>query len=448
MDLRLLPFISVIYLLYLLDRSNVGNARIAGLQKDTHMTNTQFSIALTVTLIPYILIEIPTNLLLKIVGPDRLIPSLLVLWGIVTTLQGLVRNFHDLLACRFLLGLFEGGIFPAIILYLSSFYPRQRLQLRVAIFFSAASLSGAFGGLLAFGIINMDGIGGKAGWAWLFILEGLFSVIFGLVSLYFLPRSVESASFLTPTEKEGILAQLTHEGTMNDKSDVFSWAQVGQAFLLPQVWFVATIFFFAGIVLGSLSYFTPSILVALGFSASRAQLMSVPPFAASFVVTVSVSLLSDKYGLRAPSAIFSSILCIIGFSMYLGSLNPRVQYGSLFFSLSGIYCSGPSLATWISNNAAPQTRRATAIAIGFIMTNVGAIIALWLFSTWSKPPRYTTGTIVLLVSACMMAALSLGNFLYLRAQNKNKARVRLLGGTQENEASDIGDRSAWFIYTL
>lgn len=447
MDARLMPVLAIIYLLSFLDRTNVGNARVAGLQADLHMTNTQYSIALTVTLVPYILAEIPVNLLLKTVGPDRVIPSMLTLWGVVTTLQGVVHNYQGLLACRFFLGLLEGGIFPGIVLYLSSFYPRQRLQLRIATFFSAASLSGAFGGLLAYGIIKMNGVGGKPGWAWLFILEGLVSVVFGVLSFFLLPRSVERASFLTHEEKEEILAQLRHEGMVNDLTDVFSWREVGQACMLPQVWFIGAIFLFAGIILASLAYFTPSILVALGYTASRAQLMSVPPFAAAFVVTMAASLLSDKYGYRAASAMLSSVLCIIGFIMYLSSTNPHVQYGSLFFSISGINCAGPSLAAWLANNAAPQTRRATAIAIGFIMTNIGAILALWLFSAWSKPPRYTSGTIVLLVSACMMTLLSFCNLLYLRSQNRKKALARQRG-TKEAEASGLGDRSAWFIYSL
>lgn len=99
----------------------------------------------------------------------------------------------------------------------------------------------------------MDGVGGKRGWAWLFILEGLFSVVFGVLSLFFLPHSIERASFLTPAEKEEVLAQLRHEGTVNDNGDTFSWVEVGQAFLSLQVWFLAAIFTFGGIILASLA---------------------------------------------------------------------------------------------------------------------------------------------------------------------------------------------------
>ncbi|KAG6914956.1 hypothetical protein DXG01_014255 [Tephrocybe rancida] len=202
----------------------------------------------------------------------------------------------------------------------------------------------------------MDGVGGKPGWAWLFFLEGIVSVLFGVLSFFVLPRSVDEASFLTSSEKEEILAQLRREGTLNNEADVFSWREVG-------------------------------------------------------------------------------------------SKNAHVQYASLFFSIAGINSQGPALATWLSNNAAPQTRRATAIALGFVMTNVGAIIALWLFSAWSKPPRYTTGTIVLLVFSCMMVFLCFCNLFYLQAQNQKKAFKRKKG-LREEEAPGLGDGSAWFAYTL
>ncbi|KAG6916592.1 hypothetical protein DXG01_006242, partial [Tephrocybe rancida] len=166
--------------------------------------------------------------------------------------------------------------------------------------------------------------------------------------------------------------------------------------------------------------------------------------------------LLDKRGLRGASIIIASLFCAIGFIMYLrtsrgwgcfnplnshhslGSTNPHVQYGSLFFSISGISFLGPSTGAWMSNNVAPQTRRATAIATGFIVTNLGAMIALWLFSAWSAPPRYTSGTIVLLVFSFMMVITAFFNILYLQGQNQKKALVREKG-VREEEEPGLGD---------
>jgi MFS family permease len=141
-----------------------------------------------------------------------MLPTMLTLWGIVTTLQGVVKSYHGLLAARFFLGLLEGGVFPGLVLYLSFFYPRQQLQWRISAFFSMASLSGAFSGLLAYGIVNMHGVGGRPGWAWIFILEGLFTFLFGLTSYFLLPPTPSHAPFFTEKEKAYVVSRLREDG--------------------------------------------------------------------------------------------------------------------------------------------------------------------------------------------------------------------------------------------
>ncbi|KAJ3507119.1 hypothetical protein NLJ89_g6486 [Agrocybe chaxingu] len=421
LDIWILPVVTMFYLLSFLDRSNIGNARVAGLQKDLKMTNKEYSIALTVTYVPYIFAELPSNLLLRIVGPDLMLPTMLTLWGIVTTLQGkshcVVRTYHGLLVCRFFLGLLEGGVFPGLVLYLSFFYPRQRLQWRISAFFSAASVSGAFSGLLAFGIINMNGIGHRPGWAWVFILEGLFTFAFGVISFALLPRSPAHARFFSQAEKDYVTAKLREDGATakNEASDRFSWREVGRAFMLPQVWMLAVVFFFDGerTVLYGLAYFAPSIVQGLGYTASRAQLMSVPPFAVAF----------------------------------FRSAKHRIQYASLFFSIPGTYLAAATLSTWSANNATPHTRRATAIAIGFIMTNSGGILATWLLGSLSAAPRYILATRVLLAFSVLMVVLSGLNTWYLWDQNKKKSEIRKNIAISQ-ETPGLGDRSAWFEYAL
>jgi len=450
LDMWIIPLATMFYLLSFLDRTNFGNARVAGLQKDLKMSNTQYSIALTVTYIPYIAAELPSNLLLMTVGPNLMLPSMLTLWGIVTTLQGVVKSYRALLVCRFFLGLFEGGVFPGLVLYISSFYPRQQLQWRVSAFFSAASLSGAFSGLLAFGIIKMNGIGNRPGWAWIFILEGLFTVLFGVVSFFLLPNSVEDIVSLNREEKDYVMAKLKEDGAtgQNEEVDRFSWKEVREAFKLPQVWMMAIIFFFSGCVLYGLAYFAPSIIQGLGFTASRTQLMSVPPFAVAFFLAMTGSYIADRYHCRGFIAMSSFTLCVIGFAMFLGSKSHDVQYGSLFLSIPGTYTGAPALTTWIANNAAPHTRRATAIAIAFIMTNSGGILATWLFGgTLSPPPRYTKATIIMLVFSALKVAISGMNTYYLWDQNKKKKAKRAVMSRQD-EPAGLGDRSAWFVYSL
>lgn len=146
LDLYILPPLAMLWLANFIDRSNIGNARIAGLERDTHLHGTQFNTALAVFYVTYILVEVPSNIILKKVKPDRWIPFLVLVWGIMTMLTGVVHNFGGLVAIRMALGFCEGGLLPGLVLYLSTMYKRHELQLRVGIFYASASLSGAFGG--------------------------------------------------------------------------------------------------------------------------------------------------------------------------------------------------------------------------------------------------------------------------------------------------------------
>ncbi|KAJ6500774.1 major facilitator superfamily domain-containing protein [Mycena sanguinolenta] len=448
LDIWVLPIVSLFYLLSFLDRTNVGNAKVAGMLTSLHMTPKQYSIALTVTYVPYIAAELPSNLLLKIVGPNLMLPTMLTLWGVVCTCQGVVKTYHGLLVCRFFLGLLEGGVFPGLVLYLSFFYPRQRLQTRVSTFFSSASISGAFGGIMAYGIIHLNGKHGHSGWQWIFLIEGAITVVVGLVSFFFMPASPDHARFLNDEEKSYIKAKLREDGAISgDEADSFSWAEVGKAFVSIHVLIVGIVFFFSGVVLYSLAYFTPSIIQTLGYTAAKAQLMSVPPFAVAFVVAMVTAWISDRYKCRGIVSSVCSVFCVIGFAMFLRSKNHHVQYGSLFLSIPGTYAMAPAISTWNANNAAPHVRRATAIAIGFIMTNSGGILATWLLGSLSPPPRYTKATKLLLIFSVFMAVFSAVNTVYLARENKKKAAVRA-HTSRHQEAPGLGDRSAWFVYNL
>lgn len=170
LDLHLLPGVCILYLLSFLDRSNVANAKLDGLDTDLHMTGNQYLTGLTIFFVGYISFEIIWNVILKRVGPKLWLPTVTLVWGIIATLQGVVvynggsTGVAGFFLVRFFLGLTEGGLFPGVVFYLSMWYKRAERQYRVALFFSAASLAGAFGGILAYGIGYMKGVAGLNGW--------------------------------------------------------------------------------------------------------------------------------------------------------------------------------------------------------------------------------------------------------------------------------------------
>ena len=169
-DIRLIPVLSVLYLLAFLDRTNIANAAVFGLAKDLGLKSNEFNTALTIFFVPYIIFEIPSNIILKRLRPHVWLASCMFVFGLVTICQGLVQNYSGLLATRFFLGLAETGMFPGSFYLIGMWYKRSEAQKRYSFFFGSTSLAGAFGGLLASAIGKMDGMRGYLGWRWIFIL--------------------------------------------------------------------------------------------------------------------------------------------------------------------------------------------------------------------------------------------------------------------------------------
>jgi MFS family permease len=167
-----------------LDRTNVGNARLVNLEKDLKMKGLDYNISLAIFFPFYVAAEIPSNMMLKRTRPSIWFTLIMVCWGLIMLCMGFVQNFSGLLACRAFLGIAEGGLFPGVSYFITMWYRRTECGLRMALFFSAATLAGAFGGLLARAISQMSGIGGRAGWSWIFILEGLMTLFIGSFSYW------------------------------------------------------------------------------------------------------------------------------------------------------------------------------------------------------------------------------------------------------------------------
>lgn len=186
-DWRLLPTLSVLYLLCSLDKANAGNAKIFGFIEGANMTPTQFNLGLMVFFFSYGLWEPVSNVLLRRLGPKIWFPIIVTAWGTVTTLTCLVRSFGGFIAVRLALGVTEAGLYPGSYFILSMWYTPRELATRMAIFYGANTAAGAFAGVIAYGIGYLNGAYGYSAWEWLFLIEGVITVGIGLVTVVFLP---------------------------------------------------------------------------------------------------------------------------------------------------------------------------------------------------------------------------------------------------------------------
>lgn len=407
--------------------------------------------AITVTYVPYILAELPSNLVLKKVGPRLLLPALCTAWGLVTTLQSQVHNFAGFVACRFFLGIMEGGLFPGIVLYLSGFYRRHELQVRIALFFSAASLSGAFSGLLAAAIQQMDGLRNLRGWQWIFLLEGLFTLCFGLVCFFMLPNSPEKVLTFHPRHVEHCMSRLHGDRNLFQEEKV-TVMKVVSVLLDPHVWVECALLFCSGVCLFGLAYFTPSIVQALGYSNTRTQLMTVPPYACGFVVTMTIAYIADRYQQRGLCALFTNAIALIGAALSINGRSFGVRYTSLILLVTGIYSCAPCLISWVPNNTAGHVRRASAVAIGFISTSSGGLLSTWIYPKKSAP-YYNFGARFNLALVAISMVLLVVQVLLLRSLNKAKQDnpAAILEGLEdlsfEEQFEVLGDKHPNYRYT-
>lgn len=444
-----------------LDRSNIGNARIAGMYEDLELYGLRYNTALTVFFVPYALFEVPSNIVLKMIRPSIWISILCFSWGLVMTLMGLVTSYEGLIAARIFLGVTEAGFFPAATYLLTIWYQRYEVQRRMAIFYAAASLSGAFSGLLAFAIEKMDGISGLAGWKWIFILEGLAPVAVSFTLYFLLPDSPETAKFLTKEEREFVVNRIAlHTGTGHGRvtnSDKITMSQIKSAFGDWRIWMAILPFWGCSIGTYGFTATVPVVVKELGYTSAHAQLMTIPIYVVAMVSTVIVAFWADHIQQRTPFIIGGFSIGVIGFIAELAIPHPKypgVTYFFLFLVATGLYCPFTCIVTLIANNLAPSSKRAVGMALLISVGNMGGICGSNIYLA-RQAPKYPVGFGVCLT--CCVLGIIAAFILRREYSRQNKLRDALIAqeGAEaikarytEQELLDLGDKSPFFRYTL
>ncbi|KAF4122714.1 transporter [Geosmithia morbida] len=420
LDLRLAPLFATLYFLAYLDRSNIGNAAVAGLVEDLGISGSQFSTAVSVFFATYVTFEIPAVLVMRKVKPHRLLSAMVLGWSIVTIGTAFVKNFRDLIAVRLLLGLCEAGFFPCLSLYITMVYKREEQGLRLAYLFSCVSAAGMFGGLIATGIAEIGNRHGINSWSWLYIIEGIISISTVFWAWFGLPADPARAKWLRPDEQEVMkVREIQRREYLG--SFVFEWAEVGRAVRDPKVWLTASIQFFQDIILYGFSTFLPSILKNdLGFTSMQAQYLSVPVYFLGGVVFFSSAVLGDRWKLRGTLLLGLDVFAVIGYAILLGvEDSPSVRYFACYLIAIPLYC-GPGLnEIWINNNMAPHYRRATAIGIQQTVGNMAGVVAPQVY----RSAPYLLGHWCSLGSALICMALISTQIAYLYTLNRKKDQI-------------------------
>ncbi|KAJ5179111.1 hypothetical protein N7492_002321 [Penicillium capsulatum] len=428
-DMRVMPMLFAVYFVAFLDRVNISNALTMSMPEDLNLYGNRANVALLIFYIPYIIFEIPSNIVMKKLKPHVWLSGCIIAFGVVMLGQAFVESYGGLIATRFFLGLAECGIFPGSFYLISFWYKRAEAQKRFTMYWSSVIFAGAFGGLLASAIAKMDGMRGLENWRWIFLLEGIASILVGIVAFFFCADFPQQASWLTEDEKTAVIAKTRNyedgEETVT-KSDLLESAKDIKMYLAAFMYFTIVIPIYA------FSYFAPTIIKPLVHGTIQTQLHSVPPFAAAIGLCIMTAYLSDKWSIRYPFILFGDLLIIIGLALMLtmhGTDRFSEEYLGICFITMGAFSSGAVIVCWVLMNM--QGHKERSIGSGFVIGvgNAGGIVAVFCF-TKDDAPLYKRGYWILMSITLAGTVIAVVYGLVVARERRRQLRT---GGKMDKE---------------
>ncbi|KAI9727814.1 MAG: hypothetical protein M1834_007961 [Cirrosporium novae-zelandiae] len=349
-DRRLVTICGLMYCISLMDRTNLSAAAIAGMEEELELT----------------------------VG---------FRYGF-----GFVQNWQTMAALRSILGVLEAGFFPGTVYLLSTWYSRYDMQKRYSGFYIIGCLASACSGILAFGLMQMDGLQNLAGWRWIFIMEGVITCLVSLIGFILLidfpEKSHNHIHFLSHAEIAYVLRRIN-----KDRNDAvtppFSLKQFLLPCLDPKIWGFALIFFSVTTVTYAIAYFLPIILLSgMGFGIGASQCLVTPPYAFAAILMYLTSWFGDKYHTRAPVICFNATIALIGLPIMGFADGNAARYFGVFLVTAGANGNIPAAMTYQANNIRGHWKRAfcSASLVGF--GGIGGIAGSLVFRSQDAPEYY------------------------------------------------------------
>ncbi|CAM1511241.1 Fc.00g087540.m01.CDS01 [Cosmosporella sp. VM-42] len=447
-DRKLVLFVALLFLLSFLDRSNIGNARIAGMDEDLQTSPPRsdwYEWSLTAFYISYIAFEW-MSLLWKII-PAHIFVSIVVLsWGLTASMQAIATSYPVLIALRVLLGIGEAG-FTGIPFYLSFFFRRDELAFRTAIFISAAPLATSFASTLAWVIVKFAKPSPIAPWRLLFLVEGFPSVLASVVAWNVIPDSPQTASYLTKREKKVARLRLRNEKASSSTSKPSSGLKARDVFSVfrdPIAWITSTMFFLTNMAYSSLPVFLPKILHEMGHDVLTSQALSAPPYLIAFIIVLFTAHMSDRLQARTIPIIFHALSSAGGYAL-LALAKPLhlpviVRYLAVYPAAIGFFNVVTLIIAWSINNQANESRQGGGFALLQVIGQCGPLVGTRLYPD-KDAPYYSHGMQTCAWAMLGVALLAFALRIYLKYLNRKMDRTedqRQADGTTVEEEGLVG----------
>ncbi|KAI5480780.1 mfs transporter [Pseudohyphozyma bogoriensis] len=423
-DLRVMPVLIILFIFNILDRSNISNAKVAGLSSDLHLTGVQFNNLIVFAFLGYVGLQIPGGFFFAKISPALLLSVAVVLWGAVSLACGFAKTYAEMAVLRVLVGAAESPFFPGALLILSSFYTRKELAPRIALMYSGNTIANGLGGLIASGIISgLNGHSGLDGWRWLFIIEGALTSGVGLACYFLLPSLPSKTKWLSEEERRLSIWRMTVDTSgSNEEEDNLDMTRMQAVRLVLKDWkimlLIAQQLFIA--MSQSFTYFFPSIVQSLGFGTTETLLLTAPPYFFAFFASVGVAFSSARYRETGFHIAIPMVLCFVGNVMAITL--PLNQIGARYFSMfllcAGSYCAFNLSFAWVSSTVPrPRIKRSAALSLVNSLANASHFWTPYMFPG-TDAPKYVGGGAALAAFCLVVSSLALTIKFTLRRQNQ------------------------------
>lgn len=442
LDLYILPVTTLVFFLTFLDRTNIGNARAAGLVQDLRLHQFDFNAGTSIFYLTYLLLDIPGTLAVKRFG-FILIPLSVVGFGTVTLFTAFIENRAGFYVTRFFLGVTESISLPGLSYLLNRYYRRHELTSRYGVFMLlAVGGSGGFGGLLAAGLLTVGRIGSRAGWRNIFLVEGIMTVGLGIILCFVFPTDPERTRYLTEAERELAIKRIyADQPQIRETKEKMNRGLIKRGILnvntLVCVWIFAT----SNSTVQGLTIFLPSILRVNypGSSNVRIQLLTVPVYVCATGVGVFICYLCVKFRIHWPFAALGAICSIIGYSIWIATDATYVnaRYAACFINLISGLINGPAIIGWAAANASPDTLRAMVGAVVSGFGGIGSIAGVWAYTANTASSGFRPGNAFNLAMGSSALVLSIGLMLYQKWENRMREEGKRDYRLQEVEGGAV-----------
>jgi MFS transporter, ACS family, tartrate transporter len=399
---RLLPFLFLLYIIAFLDRINISFAGL-DMTRELGFSDRVFGLGAGIFFAGYMLLEIPGTLLVELWSARKWIARIMISWGLVAALTGLVHTAGQFYSARFILGVAEAGFFPGVIVYLTHWYRDQDRARALAVFASAIPVAQVIGAPLSGALLEIHWLG-YSGWRWLLILEGVPAVIAGIAALYYLTDRPSDAGWLTPDERSWITGELAREAQAKSGSQPGIWKILRDRNVL----LLTAVYFLGACSQYGFSFFLPKMIQKVsGFSSFQVAMIAAVPFLASWPAMLALGWSSDRTGERRWHTAAAYVVLAAGLvgGVWAGE---NVALGLVMFSLAGIGISARLPAFW-ALPAALLGGAPAAASIGAIncIGNLGGLVGPYVLGALSDASggSYTAGMWVLAGTALLAAVL-------------------------------------------